>query len=79
MVIIYLLFCLLVMRVNCCLICCVICFNNFLIDRLVFEIVNYLQTNDIAHNLFITRGLSLEAQHDATVRIYIFPRQSVVG
>jgi len=46
--------------------------------RHAFQVVDYLQCNDIAHNLFITRGTAFNGSQ-STVRVYIWPRESVLG
>jgi len=50
----------------------------------VFKVVQYLAENEVAHNVFITRGTSLDGQlkgdeSSEVIRIVIWPRESVFG
>lgn len=43
---------------------------------------NYMQQNEIAHNVFFTRGSTLEPKDDdpqTTIRVYIWPRKKFLG
>ena len=58
--------------------CC--CFSgNY---RAVFSVADYFQLNDIAHNVFITRGTLFGEDKDSantTVRVYLWPRKHYIG
>lgn len=54
-------------------------FSN--INRLkkkVFVVANYLQQNEIAHNIFWVRATSFDSQ-SPTIKAFIWPRKSVFG
>lgn len=49
---------------------------------LIHKVANFLQTNNIAHNFFMTRGSLLDSKSDSsqsTIRALIWPRKSVIG
>ncbi|GAB6020531.1 hypothetical protein CHUAL_003214 [Chamberlinius hualienensis] len=51
------------------------------LGKSIFTVVNYLQSNNIAHNLFITRGTKFDSQdkkYDA-IRVYLWTRRSEIG
>ena len=48
----------------------------------MFTAANYLQENNIAHNLYMTRGPVFgqgQGSEYTTVRVYLWPRKAVVG
>ena len=51
--------------------------------RMVHVVTTYLQNNEIAHNMFITRGDVFGEENcgtpHRTVRIYVWPRKTVTG
>ena len=47
---------------------------------MAFTITDFYQKNNVAHNVFLTRGSIIGGKPgDRTVRLYIWPRKSVVG
>ncbi|KAK2146059.1 hypothetical protein LSH36_635g00051 [Paralvinella palmiformis] len=49
--------------------------------RAVFSVADYFQLNDIAHNVFITRGTLFGEDKDSantTVRVYLWPRKHYI-
>ncbi|XP_067681230.1 GDP-D-glucose phosphorylase 1-like [Haliotis asinina] len=52
------------------------------ISRLIHKITNYFHNNDIAHNLFITRGTVFgepQSSTNRTIRMYLWPRKKFIG
>ena len=47
--------------------------------RNVVKATEYLQSNEIAHNVFITRGTCFHENAQDTVRVYIWPRVKFIG
>ena len=50
----------------------------------VFKVVTYLADHDVAHNVFMTKGRSLSSSSlssddDDTIRILIWPRETITG
>ena len=60
-----------------------ICHHTFDIDfSVLFQIADYFVCNEIAHNLYMTRGPVFgDTRHSChrTVRVYFWPRKKVVG
>ncbi|XP_071079261.1 GDP-D-glucose phosphorylase 1-like [Haliotis cracherodii] len=52
------------------------------IARLIHKVTNYFYVNDIAHNLFITRGTVFgepQSSTKRTIRMYLWPRKKFIG
>lgn len=50
------------------------------LTRDVLKVTEYLQANEIAHNMFMTRGTGFGKDRDKdTVRIYVWPRKKFIG
>lgn len=50
--------------------------------RVIYKVANFLQTNDIAHNFFMTRGSVFNSSPEdgrSTIRAYFWPRKSFTG
>ncbi|XP_070576789.1 GDP-D-glucose phosphorylase 1-like [Ptychodera flava] len=50
--------------------------------KLVYRVTSYFHSNEIAHNMFITRGTVFGKDSDSTdrtVRVYVWPRRSSYG
>lgn len=52
------------------------------LSRLIFQIADYFQTSEIAHNLYMTRGPTFNESRcscNRTVRVYLWPRKKFIG
>ena len=68
-----------------------VCVRVCVVFRVIHRVTSYLQSRDIAHNFFLTRGTpftidneqtqanSGAGQQTSTVRAYLWPRKSVFG
>ncbi len=46
----------------------------------IFMITDFLSKNEIAYNVFITRGVNLEqGKDDQVLKIFVWARQSITG
>ncbi|XP_052269259.1 GDP-D-glucose phosphorylase 1-like isoform X4 [Dreissena polymorpha] len=53
-----------------------------LLSRNIYEITHYFNNNEIAHNIFMTRGPAFGEPRDSacrTIRVYIWPRKKFIG
>lgn len=52
------------------------------LSKILFQIADYFQKNEIAHNLYMTRGpvFNKERQNDErTIRVFLWPRKKFIG
>ena len=47
---------------------------------MAFSITDFYERNEVAHNVFLTRGAVIgDDSGKVTVRVYIWPRKSILG
>ena len=53
-----------------------------LLSRTLFLVADYFQRNEIAHNLYMTRGVVFGEPKDSpnrTIRVFLWPRKKFIG